>query len=733
MFLDTRQVSVISALGPGAFQLRRFGGNEKLGEPFSWVLDLRSENHNIRADKILGTEMVLELELPNLAKRQFTGFVIKFAYLGMQGRFAAYRATLGPFLSLMQLKSDCRIFQDRPVPDIVAEVCESLGIPVAIEMKLSGHKTRPYTVQYRESDFNFVSRLLVDEGIYYHFRHTGGRHSLVLIDAAAKHEPVPGYLSIPFYPPTRSGRREEEHISSWDLVRQVVPGNAALQDYDYEYKQVALGMAMNDPQGHANDHLEVFDYPGGYLTDEDGRQAIGVALERLQSRRELIAFETTARGLYAGATFRVRNLPDVSESEEFLAVEAHYSIESDALESSSDAAAEMVFQARFTAMSAKRQFRPALPASVQKPQMRGPHSAIVTGPPETEIYTDPSGLGRVLVQFHWDRYAQASEKHTSCWVRVSQPWAGGGFGFVQIPRVGEEVLVDFLDGDPDRPVIVGRLYNGKNKPPYKLPDNATQSGWKSRSSPKGHADNFNEIRFEDKKGQEELHVQAERNHSVYVKADQSIRVDGNRAVTVHKNEEIAVQGERKTTVTKKDEQYHVDTRYTQVMKTDELEVFEKHTETFHDGQKKTVEKSDDETFVKGASKTTTVDKQFNLNAQEHIHLEQKGTQLFLKDAAFIGSDGNIEITNNGVTIVADSQGGGLLLEAKQQIELKCGAASLIMSMDGTITLKGAVAVQLQLGPNAVALTPAGTDIKGALVNVTGSALVAIAGPIIKVG
>lgn len=670
MFLDTRQVSVISALGPGAFQLRRFGGNEKLGEPFTWVLDLRSENHNIRADKILGTEMVLELELPNLAKRQFTGFVIKFAYLGMQGRFAAYRATLGPFLSLMQLKSDCRIFQDRPVPDIVAEVCESLGIPVAIEMKLSGHKTRPYTVQYRESDFNFVSRLLVDEGIYYHFRHTGGRHSLVLIDAAAKHEPVPGYLSIPFYPPTRSGRREEEHISSWDLVRQVVPGNAALQDYDYEYKQVALSMAINDPQGHANDHLEVFDYPGGYLTDEDGRQAIGVALERLQSQRELIAFETTARGLYAGATFRVRNLPDVGESEEFLAVEAHYSIESDALESSSDAAAEMVFQARFTAMSAKRQFRPALPASVQKPQMRGPHSAIVTGPPETEIYTDPGGLGRVLVQFHWDRYAQASEKHTSCWVRVSQPWAGGGFGFVQIPRVGEEVLVDFLDGDPDRPVIVGRLYNGKNKPPYKLPDNATQSGWKSRSSPKGHADNFNEIRFEDKKGDEEMFVQAEKNQVIRVKHDQTLAVGHNRTKTVVLDEKNTIGGERFSHVTKTDE-LHVDA--------DRIERI-KGNATFSVDQARTHTVGLDEKIEIVGHQTETVGK------GQTLAILDGGQSVEVKGMVQVQVDGNRSVTVTGGDTI--EVGKDLVVTVENEIQIKCGDSSILLRKNGDVVISG---------------------------------------------
>lgn len=733
MFMDERQVSVGSVLGAGAFQLTRFHGQEALGEPYRFTLDLLSERDHLTPEQLLGTEMVLNLEISELQTRQFTGFVLNFSRVGRQGRYAAYRAVLGPWLDLLKYRSDCRIFQGQAVPDIFTAVAQGLGIPVTIEMQLGAHRTRPFTVQYRETDFNFVSRLLQDEGIYYHFTHQDGHHAIRLVDAMASHTPADGYKLIPYYPPTTSGRRDEEHISSWDVNLNLVPNRAALDDYDYEFKQVALARgASKDPQGpasdgqgSANDRLEMYDYPGGYVTEQDAGHAIAMMIERQQTERETISFESNARGLYAGATFSVRGL-EIPESDTFLAVSAQYIIESDALESTGEGGGQMLFRAHFEAMPTTREFRPACRA--RKPEMRGPHSAVVTGPADAEIYTDPDGLGRVLVQFHWDRDADPDKKDTSCWVRVSTPWASGGFGAYQVPRVGDEVLVDFLDGDPDRPVIVGRLYNGQNKPPYKTP---TQSGIKTRSSPGGTANNFNEIRFEDRKGKEELHVQAERNHSVLVKSDQSISVGGNRSVTVGKNETITVHEERKTTVTKKDEQVYLDTRSIKVHKTDTLDVVELRTESFHGGRKVTVEKEDNE-YVKDATQTITIDKQYNLSANEHIGLTQGGNQMMVKDSVTIKSIGNIVLKNDGCTVTMANDG-TMTLEGKAQVKLKSGAASITMTPDGTVTIDGPLGVKMQTGPNAVALSPAGADVKGAVVNVTGMGNVTIMAPIIKVG
>lgn len=695
MLMDERQVSVGSALGDGMFQLQTFTGREELGQPYRYTLDLLSEHDHLKAEQLLGTEMVLTLELSALKNREFTGFVTRFERLGRQGRYFLYRAVLVPWLGLMKYRSDCRIFADQAVPDIFNQVSQNLGIPVSIEMKLGGFPTRPYTVQYRETDFNFVSRLLEEEGIYYHFLHSGGHHSIMLTDAVAKLEAAPDYLSIPYYPPT-GGRRDEEHISSWEVNRNMVPGNAALNDYDYEHKQVALATRANDPQGHANDHFEMYDYPGGYTKEEDGRQAIAVSLERLQADREFIAFKTNARGLYPGATFRVRGLDDVPESENFLAVRADYVIQSNGLESGGNKTGAMLFSATFIAMTANREFRPQRRA--KKPLMQGPHSAVVTGPPGVEIYTDPDGLGRVLVQFHWDRYADSTKNDTSCWVRVSQPWAGAGFGAVQIPRVGEEVLVDFLDGDADRPVIVGRLYNGKHRPPYKLPDNATQSGIKTHSSPKGHADNFNEIRFEDRKGNEEIYVQAERDHKTLVKHDQTLHVGHQRSKTVDGNEQSSIYGDRIEQVLKGESGnggndtltvelnrevtiqgnavMTVDGQNHHTVGKDEiLEIVGKQTETIGKGRTVTITeggahsditgplvlklKGDQDAKVSGKS-VLKVDKTLEVNVAENILFKCGSSSLMLS------KNGDIVISGKNVVIKSE---GGLTAKAAKDLVL----------------------------------------------------------------
>ncbi|MDX2023218.1 MAG: type VI secretion system tip protein TssI/VgrG [Deltaproteobacteria bacterium] len=674
MLLDERQVSVKSALEDVRFHLQAFSGREELSQPYRYTLELLSEQGHIQAEQLLGTEMVLNLELSALKNREFTGFVTRFERLGRQGRYFSYRAVLVPWLGLMKYRSDCRIFADQAVPDIFGLVSQNLGIPVSIEMKLGGFPTRPYTVQYRETDFNFVSRLLEEEGIYYHFLHSGGHHSIMLTDAVAKLEPAPDYPSIPYYPPT-GGRRDEEHISSWDVNRNMVPGNAALNDYDYQYQQVALATRANDPQGHANDHFEMFDYPGGYTDETHGRQAIAVSLERLQADREFIHFKTNARGLYPGATFRVRGLDDVSESENFLAVRADYVIQSNGLESGGPKAGTMLFSASFIAMTANREYRPQRRA--KKPLMQGPHSAVVTGPTGVEIYTDPDGLGRVLVQFHWDRYADSTKNNTSCWVRVSQPWAGAGFGAVQIPRVGEEVLVDFLDGDPDRPVIVGRLYNGKNRPPYKLPDNATQSGVKTHSSPKGHADNFNEIRFEDRKGHEELYVQAERDHKTLVKHDQTLNVGHNRSKTVDGNEQSTIYGDRTEHVLKGEngdggnDVLTVDLNRTVQIHGDAVMTIDgQNHHTVGKNEKIEVVGKQDETIGKGRTLTIT---------EGGDHSDVTGPLVLKLTGDHESKVSGKEVLNVGKT---------LEVVVKENILFKCGSSSIMLSKDGDVVIEG---------------------------------------------
>ena len=751
--VDERQVQLsCPALKgtPHELLFRSMNGKEGFNALFEYQLDLLSPSPNVPMEKVLGSYMTVSLEQPLPVKvpserRYFNGYVASFQFIGLEGEFSVYRAILRPRLWLLTRNQDCRVWQGVSVPDVVQEILKAYQISIDEDHKqLTGeqfrgvYKAREYCVQYNETDFDFISRLLEEEGIHYYFRHVDGEHKLVLADGLIGHKAVPGYDLIPFRAANRRTDRDVEAVTTWSVYQNVETGEAAVADFTYApWPQPIVSVRPSEIELKYDKpgHFARFHYPDLLAKWQEPDASVADALAKLRAEEmhaqwELALGHSDARGLCVGCTFALTGHPrDDFGKHDYLVTATVFELNGGEYASTSDVAQKTTYSCRFTALNAQNAYRPQ--RTTPKPKTTGPQSAIVTGPSGVEIYTDPDGLGRVLVQFPWDRYGDASKAKTSCWVRVSTPWAGGGFGGVQIPRVGEEVLVDFMDGDPDRPVIVGRLYNGKNKPPYKLPDNATQSGMKTRSSPDGSPSNYNEIRFEDRKGKEELHVQAERNHTVFVKKDQSILVGNNRNVTVHKNEEIAIKEERKTTVTKKDEQFYLDTRSIEVKKTDTLDVVELRTENLHGGRQTTVE-IDDNLYVKDATRTVSIDKQLNVSAQEHIGLTQQGNMMLIKDAVTIKSVGDIIVTNDACTITMGKDG-SMKMEGKQQVRIKSGAASITLTPDGSVTITGPLGTKMESGANAVALSPAGVDVKGAMVNVSGLGSVTIMGPVIKVG
>lgn len=753
MQVDEREVQ-LSCTGlkgtPHELLFRSMEGTEGMNTLFEYKLELLSRSPNVPMDKVLGSYMTVSLEKPLPAKvpaerRYFNGYVAAFHFVGIEGELCLYRAVLRPRLWLLTRNQDCRVWQGVSVPDVVQEILKDYHISLDEENKqLSGeqfggmYKAREYCVQYNETDFEFISRLLEEEGIHYYFHHLDGEHKLVLADGIIGHKPVPGYEEIPFHLPDRRTDRDVEAVTAWSVHQNVETGDAAVADFTYApWPEPLIAVRPSeiklayDPPGH----FSRYHYPDLVAKWQEHDVSAADALAKLRAEEihaqwEVALAKGNARGVQVGCTFALTGHPaDKFGDHDHLVISTAIEVHSGEYASVGAATHETTYICRFTALDARNAYRPQ--RATTKPKITGPQNAIITGPPGVEIYTDPDGLGRVLVQFPWDRYGNPDKANTSCWVRVSTPWAGSGFGGVQIPRVGEEVLVDFMDGDPDRPVIVGRLYNGKNKPPYKLPDNATQSGMKTHSSPNGGPNNFNEIRFEDRKGKEELHVQAERNHTVFVKHDQAITVGHNRSVTVHKNEDIAIKEERKTTVTKKDEQYYLDTRSIEVKKTDTLDVVELRTENLHGGRQATVE-VDDNLYVKDATRTVSIDKQLNVSAQEHIGLTQKGNMMMIKDAVTIKSVGDIVVTNDACTITMGKDG-SMKLEGKQQVRIKSGAASITLTPDGSVTITGPLGTKMESGTNAVALSPAGVDVKGAVVNVSGLGSVTLMGPVIKVG
>jgi type VI secretion system secreted protein VgrG len=400
-------------------------------------------------------------------------------------------------------------------------------------------------VQYRETSFDFVSRLMEQEGIYYYFRHEKARHVLVLADAYGAHSTVPDYASVPFYPPDRQ-MRERDHFYDWQLAREVQPGSLALNDYDFQRRRASLEVRSSVMRDHSNGDYPLYDYPGEYLQSNVGEHYARTRIEAIHSQFERVQLRGLARGLGCGHLFSLTGYDRADQNREYLVVAARYQIRQDPYESGQSDLTEQ-FVSELDCMDAHQAFRP-LPLTPM-PIVRGPQTAVVVGPGGEEIWTDQ--YGRVKVHFHWDRHDQSNE-NSSCWIRVSQAWAGKNWGSVQIPRIGQEVIVSFLEGDPDRPIITGRVYNAEQTVPYDLPDNATQSGMKSRSSKGGTPANFNEIRMEDKKGAEQLYIHAERNQDIVVEVDESHSVGHDRNKSIGHDETVTIGNNRLRIVKQED-------------------------------------------------------------------------------------------------------------------------------------------------------------------------------------
>lgn len=476
-----RTITITSALGADTLLFRRMEVREQLSQPFEFHLDLFSENPGIKFTDVLGQPMVVRLNLPKDRVRYFHGLVSQFRQVRGHGRYAAYQATLRPWLWFLSRTMDCRIYQNVNVPDIVKSIFREHGFSdFQIRLTEHHHPPREYCVQYRETTLDFVSRLLEEEGIYYYFKHKQDRHILILADSMAAHESFPGYGEVSYLPPEMHERRHGEHIHDWELTQRVQPGAYAHTDFDFKVPRTDLYRRLEMRRHHARDHYEIYDYPGKYTESELGQTYARVRLEELRAQYETAEGRGDARGLAAGWLFSLAHFPRQDQNHQYLLTTTTITLDSDDYESRLEGQPSgFLYDCRFTAMDTKEPYCP--PRVTPKAIVRGPQTATVVGPKGQEIWTDQHG--RVKCQFHWDRYGESNE-NSSCWIRVSQPWAGRNWGGISIPRIGQEVIVDFLEGDPDRPIITGRVYNGANMPPYPLPASAVISGMKTNTTGK---------------------------------------------------------------------------------------------------------------------------------------------------------------------------------------------------------------------------------------------------------
>ncbi|MDR1064331.1 MAG: type VI secretion system tip protein VgrG [Azoarcus sp.] len=516
-------------------------GKEALSSLYEFTLGLESDDPDIDCQALIGEVAAVELEAQEGGKRYFSGQIVKVSAKGQRGRHWAYEAILAPKLWHASRRADFKIWQNLTVRDIVNEVLNDNALRFEWRLK-NAYKIWEYLVQYDETDLAFIGRLLEHEGIYYWFEHGEGGETLILGDHFSVHETFGGYENIPFYPPDEA-RTEEDHYFGWCAGREPESGRFQHRDYDFKRPSKDLTAEHSDPRGHLFDQYEIYAYPGNYIEPGDGRAYAMARLEALQRKQDVIELKGRVRGAVPGSRFTLYNHPRADQNRDLLITRADYDVRNNTYEGGAEETGGSHFEVTIEAIPAGRQYRAE--QTTPKPRTRGPETAVVVGPAGSEIHTDP--YGRVKVHFHWDRYGQKDGKD-SCWIRVSYPWAGTNFGGIHIPRVGQEVIVDFEHGDPDRPIVTGRVYNAEQMPPWDLPANSTQSGLLTRSSPRGTPGNANAIRFEDAKGGEEVWIHAERNQRIEVESCESHSVGANRSKSIGQDEMTAVGRDRIQTV-----------------------------------------------------------------------------------------------------------------------------------------------------------------------------------------
>ena len=537
-----RDISVTSVLGTDTLLFRRMRATEALSELSEYDLELYSERGDLKIDDALATAMTVAVDLPGGGQRYFHGIASHFAMTGRQGRFATYRVILRPWLWFLTLSSNCRIFQDKSVPQILKEVFSRYTIAdVDMSHLSSAYAALTYCVQYRETDFNFVSRLMEQEGIYYFFESVEGRHTLVLADGYGAHKPAPGFEQVRYMPAEGERLGETDAIYQWSMSGDVGPGIYSLQDFDFEKPMANLLVKSTQTRKHDQSGHEYYDYPGRYSERKQGENYARNLIESCHTRYERVQGETGARGLFPGALMTLTDHPRSDQNCQVLIVRASYAVSSDTYEPMPLAQPTPVMTCVFEALSKQQEFRPARQA--RKPLMHGPQTAMVVGKQGEEVWTDQ--YGRIKVQFHWDREGQRDET-SSGWIRVAQGWAGNRWGSLYTPRIGQEVVVSFLEGDPDQPLVTGSVYNADTMPPCALPEHATRSTLKSNSSKGGGG--YNELRFEDKKGSEQVFLHAQKNFDQRVLQDALDWVGGDRHSKVDHDLREHVGGERHSTV-----------------------------------------------------------------------------------------------------------------------------------------------------------------------------------------
>ncbi|MDQ1473044.1 MAG: type secretion system secreted protein VgrG, partial [Bryobacterales bacterium] len=519
-------MQIITPLGPDKLFVRSVEGEERISSLFFYRVEFYSEDPALDFTRIVGKSVTLQIPLASGNSEYVNGIAGRFGQSGRDKRFTTYVAEIRPSLWTLTMNADCRIFQNMTAPDIIKKVFSDLGFSAFKDCLTATYQSRDYCVQYRETAFAFVSRLMEEEGICYFFTHESGAHTMVLADDASAW-PVCTDLAAARYGGTPGVWDSDDVIAECTIEQVVTVGQYKADDYSFVNPSTDL---LSTAAG-AETTRSIYDYPGLYTVQSDGDAITSRRLSAFEVEGHIIRGNGSCRSFHGGAKF---------------SMSGHYRDDANTayvLRSLSVQATQEGYRNSFEAFPASATFRP--PSITPRPVIAGTQTATVVGKSGEEIWTDQ--YGRVTVQFHWDQLGTNNET-SSCWIRVAQGWAGKAWGSIFIPRIGQEVVVSFLEGNPDRPLITGCVYNADFAVPYPLPDSQTKSTIKTNSSKGGNG--FNEFRFEDKAGSEEILMQAQKDMNVNVLNNQTITVTNDRAITVSKgNETHNVKGTRTLTIT----------------------------------------------------------------------------------------------------------------------------------------------------------------------------------------
>jgi len=661
--------------------LKRAIIREGLSKLTETTIEFQSKNKAVKLDEIVGRAMTVHLITPGDKERLFSGLCISVENLGFHNGYGQYVAEVRPWFWMLTRTQDCRVFQEKTAVEIIRALFSEYGFSDIQDRLSDSYETRTYCVQYRETDFDFICRLMEEEGIYYYFDNKMDQNTtekLVLADGIGGHSPVPEGSTLTFYERDDSDRRREDHIAEWAKEEILTRGKVTLNDFDFLAPSSDLKVNNTIKKGsHSHGEYEVYDYPGHYRKETGlGNTRARVRMEAEAIRHKTWRGASSVRTLATGYTFKLKDHPEQAANAEYLVTDAiHYlqvdtdftdgDLRRDLKPQNADFPEEMegdAYTSTFGAIPKADQFR--APLITQWPEISGLHTATVVGQSGEEIWTDEHG--RIKVQFHWDREGEKDE-NSSCWVRVVTPWSGKNWGFVAVPRMGQEVVIQFEEGDPDRPICTGMLYNKETMPPYTFPDDQTQLGIRTDSSKDvSDAEAYNELMFDDKADNELMRVQAQKDHQMLIKNKSVVTIGQDEIDAGAHDDEGSLSQVVRNNVTETIQEG--DNYFTIETGSQEIEIETDKVQLIHGEYVNTVDGDHTTTVISGDMTVDVSSGKIEMTAAMEILLTVGGS--------------SIKIDQSGVTI----KGPIIKIEADAMAEMK--SAITTVKADGMLTLKG---------------------------------------------